>query len=552
MTAERRRGDELVTLQSRLEDAEAEGLEGVTGTTVNDPVGLLHRLVRSGHFHRDARSGRLFHPGMVSLRETVSEDSLHVSVDGNRLTAHVDRESPLVMGSDGESAYSVRRAVQHNLAGMAEDLMGLLRGRQGDHSCELDCEWVPNEGGLARCEPDLLDRAGGAWSVQVEVRVAGSLDETRLRSALGVVLRGRVLEHDPLEVLECGDDRALHAARARLQDRAVAVGVHPPLRVCLARHAGADVVMLSLNHAAADAFAALAVLESIARAYAGEPQPSLEFLAALDLPVRPASTSASVPVRAGRLIVERLRNVRDRPARVVAEEPCQDAGCGYQLVALSAEETRHAVGVDHGRDNTNVLVAALHLAIGDWNRRHGHDQGRVGILVQADLRPSGWRADRVANLSVSARMSTSRDDRASATTALQTITAQIARNKRARTGVALIAALDRAGLLALWAKQSIVVLKPLTANEQIDAAMLCNLGWLAQAPSFGPQAGEAVGPWFSTPARTPLSLCLGAVTIGDRLHLTFRYPHRLFGRGAAGRFAEDYVERLRCVGDIRP
>jgi len=29
--------------------------------------------------------------------------------------------------------------------------------------------------------------------------------------------------------------------------------------------------MLSLNHAAADAFAALAVLESIVRAYAGEP-----------------------------------------------------------------------------------------------------------------------------------------------------------------------------------------------------------------------------------------------------------------------------------------
>ena len=81
--------------------------------------------------------------------------------------------------------------------------------------------------------------------------------------------------------------------------------------------------------------------------------------------------------------------------------------------------------------------------------------------------------------------------------------------------------------------------------------MLCNLGRLDQAPSFGP-AGDAQELWFSTPARAPLSLCLGAVTVGGRLHLTFRYPHRVLGPDAARRFADCYLTHLRRVAQARP
>jgi hypothetical protein len=72
-----------------------------------------------------------------------------------------------------------------------------------------------------------------------------------------------------------------------------------------------------------------------------------------------------------------------------------------------------------------------------------------------------------------------------------------------------------------------------------------------EAPSFGPDAGETLELWFSTPARTPGSLCIGPVTVGGRLHLTFRYPHRLFGPDAARRFADVYVEQLRSVAAAR-
>jgi hypothetical protein len=129
------------------------------------------------------------------------------------------------------------------------------------------------------------------------------------------------------------------------------------------------------------------------------------------------------------------------------------------------------------------------------------------------------------------------------------MTAQIARNKSTRTGVALIAALERTGLLALWAKQSIVVLQPLTGNHMVDATVLCNLGSPDETPWFGPDVGDVVELWCSTPARTPLSLCLGAVTVAGRLQLTFRYPHRLFGPDAARRFAECYLRHLRLVAD---
>ena len=166
--------------------------------TIADPAALLAHLDATGHFHRDSRAGRIYHAGMVSLRENVATDSLHVSVDDNHLKAHVDHASPLVE-SEGGSRYSVRRALVHNLVGMANDVLTVVRGRQGDHACELDCEWVSPEAGATPRVVPLLDPKTSAWGVQLDARVAGSLDEARLRSALdtlvGVQGAGRELPH---------------------------------------------------------------------------------------------------------------------------------------------------------------------------------------------------------------------------------------------------------------------------------------------------------------------------------------------------------------------
>jgi hypothetical protein len=546
--------DEPDTLQSGLEVADdaadtaapvaAAPLTGHPDVpTISDPVALLHHLDVSGRFHRDSPLGRVFHRGMVSLRENVATDSLHISVEGNRVTAHIDEVSPLDVESHSPSGYSVRRAVVHNLAGMAADLVSLLRGRQGDHRSALDCEWVTKTAQSTPDEADLLDPATTAWSVQLEARVGGALDEARLRRALTAAL-GRTPERGVLEVVDCTDDAAVDAARTRLQSTRVAIAEFPPLRACLAHHPDGDWLMLNVNHAAADGVGALQVLRSIAAAYAdGAIERPLDFPALQELPVRPAAPPTSIVVRAYKAAMERLRDLLARPAPLAADQPGTHPGYGFHLVGLTAAETSISAG------SSRVLMAALHLTIGEWNRRHHAAGWRIGVLHPANLRPEGWRDETIGNFSVTARVSTSPSDRADPASAYKAINDQAARNKRMRTGIALIAGLDRTGLLALWAKQSIVVLAPITGNRRVDASLLSNLGRLEEAPSFGAEAGETVQLWFSTPARSPLSLSLGAVMVGGRLHLTFRHPHRLLSPDAAKRFADSYVQHLKSIAE---
>ena len=109
-----------------------------TEPTIADPVAYFRRLVSSGRFHRDSGFGRIYHPGSVSLRENAPADSLHIVVNGDHISAHVDKVSPL-----GEKpGYSFQRTALHNVVGAAQDLVRLLRGRKGDHRSHLDCAWV--------------------------------------------------------------------------------------------------------------------------------------------------------------------------------------------------------------------------------------------------------------------------------------------------------------------------------------------------------------------------------------------------------------------------
>lgn len=535
---------------------------------LSDPEAILSHLEAGGWFSRDSGFGRIFHPGMASFREQVAVNSLHVLIDDNRISAHVDRVSPLGMRNRRRVRYSLRRAIAHNAAGMAHDLMRLARGRQGDHRCELNCEWAragPDSAGPDSARPDSAeedhyDLEVSSSSVLVQARVPGRLDEARLRAAMGVALGHHGSGQQRLQVVDCRDDAALDAARTRLQ-HSLAVREAPPLRACLARHHHGDVLMLSLSHAASDEVGTLAVLDAIARAYVGQDplDGPLDFLASRDIPVRPAPTSRRAVVRSYRHGVERMRDALTRPARLAPDRlgpsdrheettgPVAERGYGLHLVALSAETTGQVVDPERPHASGDVLMAALHLAIGQWNLEHYTPGRRVGVLKPVDLRPEGWRQGVIANFSVTARVSTTRPQRAGPGSALEAITTQTTRNNRSRTGVALIDGLQRTGMLALWAKQSTVVLQPLTVNRTLDAAMLCDLGCIDRPPWFGVEAGGTSELWLSPAARSPITLCIGAATLEGRLHLTFKYPRRLFGADAARRFADGYVHQLRLV-----
>ncbi|MGH9164133.1 MAG: hypothetical protein ACRDZW_01295 [Acidimicrobiales bacterium] len=105
---------------------------------------LEQALDANGRFRRDTRLGRIFHPGKVSFREVSSHDSLHIIIDGQRVSAHVDEISPLNCDPDGSSHYRWSRVLAHNASGMATDFVRRLTGRHGEHRCNLECEvvWV--------------------------------------------------------------------------------------------------------------------------------------------------------------------------------------------------------------------------------------------------------------------------------------------------------------------------------------------------------------------------------------------------------------------------
>lgn len=555
-TSEERAGEASPSLQSNLASADHrapdDGNVVCAGAAppVSDPVGLFKHLETSGRFHRDTGFGRLYHPDSVSFRENRPTDSLHVVIHDDRIAAHVDRVSPLDLRWERPFRYSLRRAVAHNVAGMAQDLARVLRGDQGDHRSELDCEWLWDR---PVDVPETQGLPASASSLHLEARVSGVLDESRLQGALAQALGGRAATADVLHSVDCADDAALDAARAGLLEAPVPLTAWPPLRVRLARHPGGDVVMLNLNHAASDGFGALRVLGSIADAYAGRSHglPPPDFLALCDLPVRPATPSPSRWMGGVRAAAERLRQLPMRSTRLAADGARDDPGYGFHLVCLTVEETDRILDIGRPGTSRNVLLAALHLTIASWNLDHGEPARRIGVLVQVNLRPPGWRNETIGNFSVTARVSTSRRHRARRLSALDTVATRTTRNRRARTGIALVAALERSGLLPLWAKQSRIVLHPLIRNRLVDAAMLANLGWLDEPPSFGTGAGETVDVWFSAPARAPQALCLGSVTVKGRLHLAFRYPLAVFGAGGARRFADRYVAQLGLLARDR-
>lgn len=119
---------------------------GAGSTAVCD---LVKALEADPRFHRDTVLGGIFHPGKTSYREISPLASLHVLIDGDRVSAHVDEVSPLLVRPDGSSRYAWGPVLAHNVLVMMGDLARRLRGRHGEQRCNLRCqvEWVDEDHG---------------------------------------------------------------------------------------------------------------------------------------------------------------------------------------------------------------------------------------------------------------------------------------------------------------------------------------------------------------------------------------------------------------------
>jgi hypothetical protein len=105
-----------------------------------DRCDLLKALEANARFRRDSVLGGIFHPGKISYREVSPTDSLHILIDGDKVSAHVDDVSPLRVRADGTSRYAWGRVVAHNLLVLIEDTARRLRGLRGVQRCNLHCE----------------------------------------------------------------------------------------------------------------------------------------------------------------------------------------------------------------------------------------------------------------------------------------------------------------------------------------------------------------------------------------------------------------------------
>lgn len=566
------------------------------GEDGRDPLNLVHALEASDRFRRDTALGGIFHHGKISFREVSPTESLHIIIDGDRISAHIDSHSPLGISADGSARYSWARVVLHNASGAVGDLGRLVAGRRGEQRCNLSCqieriddlvdgddlagsETAPGSTmsqlperipfGLLDEAIHLLDTEAAPWSIQLEVGVGGHLDEEALRTALGQAMARHPMacvrtapsrtprrldewqlstdpDLDPLEVVEYADDDAVAAARRQLQNTPVPLAQSPPLRVLLVRSPGGETLMFSISHAAMDCFAGLRFVKSVARAYTGtaDPAPELGFIEARELPVRLSSTDRPGRPRLPVAVAARVRDLLKPPTRLCSEGGVDQDGYGFHHTALDQAHTAALFALRPPGSEGAVILAALHLAVDEWNAGHGIHSERIGVLMPANLRPEQWRDEMVGNFCLPARSTTSIADRMSPQAALDAVTPQILCPPQPGIGTAIVGTLGQSPLFPLLVKRVMVRLLPLTGGRIVDTATFCYLGPLPDGAGFTTGRGGESALWFSPPTRTPIGLAVGAVTVAGSLHLVFRYRLRVFGPDAGRRFATCMAEVL--------
>ena len=412
----------------------------------------------------------------------------------------------------------------------------------------------------------LLETPAEPWGIQLEIGLPGHLDEDRLRKAVRSaaeahpMARARLLparradrtwwwelapdlDIDPVRIVACPDDASLASVRNELYSRQVPLVEAPPFRLVLARRHGGDVLLLNASHTAFDGFGCVRLLQSVARRYDGraDPEPPVGLEEARDVEQHLAAPDGTTRARRLRLIASKVTDMVRHPSAIAAEGGTDGPGYGLHVLALSEEQTARLA--DSDATVNDLLVAALMRTIAGWNDEHGDSSGRISLMVPVNLRPKDWQQDVVTNMVLETRILTRASQRRDRRKLLASVAAQSERIKRG-AGPALVEVLGGLTSIPLWAKQPITAALDLSGNHFVCTAVVSNLGDLDDPPDFGTKGGTTNAMWFSAPARMPCGLSVGAVTVGGRLHLSFRYRRPLLGDAAARRLADRFVEEL--------
>jgi NRPS condensation-like uncharacterized protein len=418
----------------------------------------------------------------------------------------------------------------------------------------------------------LLQEARSSWNVQFELGADRHLDETTFRQAvlsccrrhpltrarLSLARHGETsyqwnfadeVDWDLVRVVDCPDDAALDLLRAELYTPPIALDVSPGLRVALARRPGVDLVLLSVSHIVADGVGALRLMQTIARAYLGEPDPPdpLPLAQARDLGSFLAPKTRRERWSRQLEGLRRFREALDAPSRIAVVGGTDRDGFGFVFRTLVLGETTTPELVQRPRGTTvnDVLLAALHLTVQAWNSKHCVPTDRIGVMMPVNVRPANRLWDVVSNLTSNVTVSTAPDDRvdlATATAAMAEQTYQMRRQDRAYGLHDLLEVIKKAPLPV---KRAMPRLLPQTSDRFVDTAMLSNLGRIPAPPTLVSKPDS--GPpelWFSPPCDRACSVSIGVATSGQRLALVARYRYDQFDADAAEEFTDLLIAQV--------
>jgi NRPS condensation-like uncharacterized protein len=212
-------------------------------------------------------------------------------------------------------------------------------------------------------------------------------------------------------------------------------------------------------------------------------------------------------------------------------------GYGFELLKLSSAEMETLLDRRHSGATVNdVLLAALAIAVHDWNESHDADAGSVYLTMPINLRPAEWRYEVVGNYATYVSVHFAGDELVDLDTAIDAAEEKTRRIKDQGVAGLLVDLFEAPTILPTAIKKRLQTLIPLTGNLAVDTAALSNLGRLESVPDLG-DAGAVKAVWFSPPGRMPLGTSMGVATLEGELFVTLRYRFSQFDAGAAAEFA---------------
>jgi NRPS condensation-like uncharacterized protein len=410
-------------------------------------------------------------------------------------------------------------------------------------------------------------------NVQLEAWLPGRLDPERLRAAVAAVLadvpaararraagtRWRVgyawevppgADTDPVSVTGWRTEAELDAARTRFLAAAPELDRSPPFLLLLAQGPNWDSLVLNAHHAAFDGRSCVRLLRLIAARYGGgQPREALAPEPELDGVTWPRSVPpASEPraARGSRPSAPRLpgwSTARIAPRHAGGRGARGEPGYGLSLLKWPGIPAAPQPRGESRVTVNDLLIAALIETIARWNTGRRRRPGRIEISMPVDTRPPG-HGDELGNLSRLCTIAVDPSRVADLTVAVAGRTRQAksapgplvgpvqAAVARTRLPVAVKRALLRLALRSV-------------GTIRCDTSLLSNLGNVTEPPAFGPLTPTRM--WFSTSAHMPRGLSVGAVTVGGRLNLCFRYRNALLDAASGRDFAAGYAAALSAL-----